>query len=95
MSLEEYRRHLHELAMREGLACSEKLHRYGHTEENIFAILESGAERAGISMWQVILTWMDRAMSLRKDTPEEEKRILLKDLYGYCCLALAWEKRAL
>lgn len=93
MSLEEYRKHLHELAEAEAKACATKLEKYGHGRDDVFAIVSSGALRAGITVEQCLHAWMDRASRVTPITPAEAKLKLLKDLYGYCCLMLAWEAR--
>ena len=94
MTLEEYSRVLRCLADAEVEACAKKLAKYGHAHENVFAILDGGAERSGTSIWQTLLTWMDRAMSIDVETSPEERLVLLKDLYGYCCLALALHRES-
>lgn len=88
-----YEVHMHELAEAEAKACAAKLEKYGFSRENVFAIVESGAERAGISVEQCLHTWMDRAARVSPGMGKEARLKLLKDLFGYCCLMLAWEAR--
>ena len=91
--LEHYELHMHELAEAEAKACAAKLEKYGFGEDNVFAIVESGAERAGISVEQCLHTWMDRAARVSPGMGQEARLKLLKALFGYCCLMLAWEAR--